>query len=145
VSPGAMVPLSCPSHLSGLAQTLPKGSTAPMFTRSIIHLQDVTSQKSILPPEMTVSFLKTQSALLPPPAGRWAELPCKGTQACSEGEKETPWCLSPKRQGAMARESGVHTCTKRGCTPDPTISDGCIYYNLFMDETVVEEKGSPEQ
>lgn len=48
---------------------------------------------------------------------------------------------SPERQRAVERECRVHTCTRRGCTPDPTISDGCIHYNLFMDQTTPSGEG----
>lgn len=69
-SPGATLPLRYPSHQSGLAQTPPARSTAPTFTRSILYLQAVTSQKSVLSPEKTISLLKPRAALLPQPAGR---------------------------------------------------------------------------
>lgn len=140
VSPGVMLPLSYPSHQLGLPQTLPAGSTAPTFARSITGLQGITSQISNLSPKMTVLLLKTWAALLPHPAGRWAEFPCNDIQVCSGGGKETPWSLTALRDRGLWR--GKAGCTRRGCTPDPTISDGCIYYKLFIHETICSGEGT---
>lgn len=140
VSPGVMLPLSYPLHQLGLPLTLPAGSTAPTFTRSITDLQGITSQISILSPKMTILLLKTWAAHLPHPAGRWTELPCNDTQVCSEGGKETPWSLTALRDRGLRR--GKAGYTRRGCTPDPTISDSCIYYKLFIDETICSGEGT---
>lgn len=102
VSPEAMLPLSYPLHHSGLTQTLPASSIALTFSRTTTYLQGVTSQKSILPPEITFSLLKTWAAFLLHPAGRWAELPCEGIQLCSGG-KGTPLSLGAPRDRGLWR------------------------------------------